>query len=445
MAGVSLSGFNGIDFNTILEAVMVAERRPLDDIRSQQSALQQKDSALASLSNLISNIQAPITSLTSATAFSNVAASSTDTSIATVSLGSGGIAGAYDISVSFLAKTQVTSSTNGYAAASTVAADGGSISFTVNGVTTDPITVSSATTLSELKEEINNQGSDVVASIVNDGTNYKLIVSSRETGEDNGFTINNSLTNSGGSAVAFAVGQNATTGNVQNARNAEFSVNGLDIVSASNTATEAVPGVTVTLLSAGDVSVNVTRDYSAIKDNVKKLVTEYNKLRQFYNTQSSTRGPLATDSVLRQSLSDIKSVLLSSNTNGGRYHYLAEVGVEFTSTGDLKVDETKLNAAIDGYPSDLEKLLQGAAGLDGALDDLKETLSGLDGTAGLIKTTRSSIDTSLKNYRDRISSQELRLEVRRQELMKVYTAADQAISSLNAIKGSLGNLGTQLF
>jgi len=444
MAAVNLSGFNGIDFNTILNAVMQSERKPLEELQRQESLLKQKDSALSSLANLIGAIQTPITSLTSSTAFTNVAAASTDTSIATVSLGSGGIPGTYDLAITQLAKGQVTSSTNGYSATSDVAADGGSISFTINGQTTTAITITSSTTLLELKEAINNQNSGVVASIVNDGTNYKLLISSRNTGSTNGFTINNSLTNSAGTVVAFAAGQNATTGNVQNAQNAAFSVNGLNISSSSNTVTEAIPGVTVTLLDAGNASVNVTKDFTALKDNVKKFVSEYNKLRQFFNTQSATRGPLATDSVLRGALNDIKSVILGANSNGGRYSYLAEVGIELTSTGDLKLDETKLNAAIDGYPADLEKLFQGTSSIDGALEDLKETLSNLDGTAGLIKTTRSSIDTSLKSYRDRIISQELRLEVKRQELIKIYTAADQAMSRLNAATGTLNNLKSRL-
>src|SRR2546425_10244172 len=113
-------------------------------------------------------------------------------------MGNGGIVGQYQISIAPLAKGQVTSSTNGYSSASNTAADGGSISFTINGTTTNPLNITSATTLADLKQQINNQNSGVVASVVNDGTNYKLVISSRDTGTTNGFTINNTLTNSAG-------------------------------------------------------------------------------------------------------------------------------------------------------------------------------------------------------------------------------------------------------
>src|SRR5207302_1276738 len=96
--------------------------------------------------------------------------------------------GQYDVSVTQLAKNQVTKSTNGYAAATTVAATGGAISFTIGSATTAPINITSDTTLSGLRDQINGQNSGVIASIVNDGTNYKLIVSSRDTGGTNGFT-----------------------------------------------------------------------------------------------------------------------------------------------------------------------------------------------------------------------------------------------------------------
>jgi flagellar hook-associated protein 2 len=438
---VTLSGFNGIDFNSIISSVMQAESKPLQDLQTQQKSMQDKDSALISLNAIIGRLQTPVTSLTSATAFSNVAATSTDTTIGTVSLGDGGIPGQYDLVIDHLAKGQVTSSTNGYAATTDTAATGGTISFTINGSTTADITISAATTLSELKEKINNQNSGVVASIVNDGTNYKLVVSSRETGLTNGFTINNSLTYSGGTVVAFAVGQNATTGNTQNAINAAFTVNGLSIASASNTVANAVPGVTVNLLKAGSMSVKVAKDFTAIKENLKTLISEYNKLRQFSAQQ--TKGVLANDSVLRQTLNDIKSVLLTSNSNGGRYHYMSEIGLEVTQTGDLKLDETKLNTAIDSYSTDLQKLFQGADGVSGVLGKMKTTLANLDGTAGLIKTTRSSIDTSLKSMRGRIDSQQLRLEIRRQELVKMYSEADRAMSQLKAMSGQLQNLATQ--
>jgi flagellar capping protein FliD len=119
---------------------------------------------------------------------------------------------------------------------------------------------------------------------------------------------------------------------------------------------------------------------------------------------------------------------------------LAEVGLELTSTGDLKLDETKFDAAMDTSPDDVQKLFQGNTGTGGVFNDLKTTLDNLDSTAGLIKTTRDGIQTTLEKYDDRIQQQQLRLDIRRQELQKEYAAADQAMSQLNQMTSSISSL-----
>jgi flagellar hook-associated protein 2 len=442
MAGITLSGVNGIDWNSILDAVMQSEGLPLKAIQDEQTKIQNKDSALVSLAGIISALQAPVASLAGANEFDNVSANSSDTSIATVSAGEGGIVGQYDVSISQRAKGQVTKSTNGYSASTDVAATGGEISFTINGQTTDPIMITSATTLADLKQQINSQNSGVIASIVNDGANFKLVISSRQTGETNGFTINNSLANAGGVAIAFAAGQSATSGNAQDAQNAQFTVNGVSIESASNKVTDAIPGATINLFKNGDVTIDLTSDTSGITNSLRTIVVQYNKLRQFYAQQA--KGSLGGDPVLRQVLSDIKKAFLSANPNGSRYQYLSEVGLELTSNGDLKLDESKLQTAISSYPDDLEKLFQGATGTDGAFSLLKSTLSNLDGSAGLIKTTRDNLQLTLDKYRDRIDRQQNMLETRRQDLLKQYTAADQAISQLHQMTTSISNLQRSL-
>jgi uncharacterized protein involved in exopolysaccharide biosynthesis len=62
----------------------------------------------------------------------------------------------------------------------------------------------------------------------------------------------------------------------------------------------------------------------------------------------------------------------------------------------------------------------------------------------LIKTTRDSIRTTLDKFEDRIENQQRLLEIRRQALMKLYAAADEAISRLNQMSSSLSNLQRSL-
>jgi len=445
-SGVTFSGFNGYDFGSIIDAIMQYESQPLTALQTQQQSVKDKDAALVQLNSFISALQTQTTTLTNASTFSNVEAESSDTSIATTTAGSGALPGRYDLSVAFLAKGQVTSSTNGYAALDDVVADSGSLSFTINGNPTTAIDITQATTLTELKDAINTQSSGVVASIVNTGSSYKLVISSRATGATNGFTINSTLANGGGTVVGFAAGQSPTVGNSQDARDSQFTVNGLPITSSSNNVTDAIPGMTIKLITAGDVVIDATPDYDTVKESLKSIVTQYNKLKSFFTQQSGNdltgkRAPLAGDSIMRQALQDLRSVILGSNSNGGTYQYLAEIGVELTASGELKFDETKFNTAMDSNPAEVEKLFQGTTLVPGVFDDMKAKLDGLDGTAGLIKTTRTSIENTLKTYRDRIESQQMRLAIRRDELTRMYAAADEAMSKLNAMSSQIAGLG----
>jgi len=46
---ITFSGFNNIDFGTVLNAIMQQEHAPIDTIEAQQKSLQTKNSAFATL------------------------------------------------------------------------------------------------------------------------------------------------------------------------------------------------------------------------------------------------------------------------------------------------------------------------------------------------------------------------------------------------------------
>jgi flagellar hook-associated protein 2 len=448
MAAVSFSGLNGIDFGAIIDATINAESTPLNMLKQRQTDIQSRDSALSSLSGGISTMETQATSLVAGSLFTNATANSSNTGVGSATAGSDAFSGSYSLHVDKLAKAQVTASTTGYAATDAIVADGGSLSFTINGTTTTSIDITAGTSLLSLRNSINAQNSGVVASIVNTGTSKKLVISSRETGATNGFTINNTLTNSTGTALAFAAGQSATTGNSQNAQDSVFSVNGLDLTSATNATTDAIPGLSIQLSGIGDTEITVAPDNSTIETSLKAFITTYNQLRQFatqqntVNTSTGVRGPLANDSVLRQTLGDLRDVLLTPNANGGKYKYLSDIGISVDRTGNLQFDEQAYTDAITNNPADVQQLLQGTDSIKGVFGTMKDKLQNLDGTAGLIKTSRDSIATTLTGVASQIAASQARLDLRKTQLQQQFAAADEAISKLNSMTGQLSQLGS---
>src|SRR5205085_988549 len=102
------TGLNGIDFSSILHSVMQYESLPLQALQNGQARINNKDSAFVSLAGNISALQTPVKALTGSTSFSSVTATSSDPSIASATSGSGALPGQYQVSVSQLAKNQVT-------------------------------------------------------------------------------------------------------------------------------------------------------------------------------------------------------------------------------------------------------------------------------------------------------------------------------------------------
>jgi flagellar hook-associated protein 2 len=435
---ITFSGLNGFDFSSIINAEIQSASQPMQAMQRNQTGLQNKNSVLSNIGDQVSQLEDTVTTLASQTAFTNVTATSADSTIATVSAGSGGTAGSYDLNVTKLAKSQLTSSTNGYTNTTDIVADGGSISFTIGSQTTTPITISGQTSLSDLANQINSQNSGVFAAVVNDGTNNKLAIMSRQTGKANGFTINNHLTNGSGTLLAFAPGQGTTSGNAQDAADASFTVNGLTIASGSNTVTNAIPGLTVSLSKAGETLVSVTPDYTTVQNTIATLVSQYNNLQQYVKSQAATVG---SDPIARQVMQDIRSQLMASS-GSGQYKYLAQIGVQFNSDGTLTFNQGSLQSALTSAPSDVQTLFQGSGG-NGLFNTFLSALQADDSTAGLISTATSSNNTEIQTLTSDIAAQQQMINLRQTQLTKMYAAADQAMTALRASGQSLSQFGTQ--
>ena len=140
-------------------------------------------------------------------------------------------------------------------------------------------------------------------------------------------------------------------------------------------------------------------------------------------------------------MNDIRNRLLASSS-GGQYQYLSEIGLGFNSDGTMTLDKTAFDAAVNANPQDVQTLFQGPAGNNGLFNVFLTTIQADDDTNGLIASTKTSDQASIKNYTDEIATQQLRLDMRRQQLTKLYSAADQAMIQLRASAQSLSQLGS---
>jgi flagellar hook-associated protein 2 len=448
--GITFSGFNDIDFNVVVNALMAQASQPLTALQTKQTALKSQLSSFAQLTAKVSAVQTAAEALASSNALSSYSSTLSDSSVFSAVTSTDSTPGHYDIVVNELARSQVTASASTAPDANTTTvADGGSL--TINGTT---VTLTGAVTLQGLAKAINEtSGIQANASVVQTGAGaYRLVLTGTATGAANAFTVQNSLT--GGGVVFTDTDSDGTTGNsaldnAVQATDAQLTVNNLAITSASNTVKTAVPGTTLTLLrkSPGtSVSLEVSADSSALQEKVEAFVAAYNGLQKFASDQnlaaaSGSTSSIARDPLLRALRNSLRSTL------GGQYgtadiSYLSQMGVEFTRSGTLQFNTTRFKAAIADGTAPLDRLLNGTGNDDGAFGAVKTLMTQYTQSSGMIDQAEERLNKTISLLDRQMADMQRRLDVQRAAMAREYAAADLAMTQLKNQSGALAAFNT---
>ncbi|MEO5821997.1 MAG: flagellar filament capping protein FliD [Vicinamibacteraceae bacterium] len=437
---ITLSGFNNIDFSSVLNALMAQERIPVTQLETQQTALTRQKTFFSQFASKLASLESSVASLTSANAFEGRSATVSDPTAATVQVGGTTPRGSYSIAVTSLAKAQVTGTASVHTDHdSTIVAGAGTL--TIGGVA---VTLTGGVTLDGLADAINSTPNvGVSASVVQNGANFQLVVTGQATGAANTFAITNGL--SGGSGVGFA----AT--NAQDASNAEGTVNGIAFSTPTNTVQGVVPQSTLELVKTAaptnPIVVTITGDRTSVKELVRKMTAAYNDVVAFIDDQqlaAKEKNPasIGRDPLVRDLRSQLARVLNTERTvPGGLFTAVSQVGLGFSRTGQLEFNEAEFDSALDRDTAGVQNLFRGSGGVTGAFSDLTATIATYTSAGGLLPTAQTRLSDQVLKIGQRISDYELRLARRREALQKEFTAADLAIKQLNNSLGQLSSLG----
>lgn len=429
---ITFSGFNNIDFNMILETVMQQARQPLTTLQSRQSGMKSQLTALGKLTSQANTLRTAAKDLAATASGDTVSASTTDAGAVSVATRSGAVAGRYDVVVQSLARAQVTASTTTAPDPDTTEiATGGSL--TIGDVT---VTLTGSTTLRGLATAIN--GTDdigVTASVVQSGAGaYRLVLTGKDTGVEEAFSITNDLT---GSTLAFGA-------NAVEATDASVLINNVAVTSSTNTLDEAIPGLTLTVLKqdpAETIGINVASDPAAVKTRLEAFIKAYNDVNQFYIDQqtAATKGDpsLSRDPMARQLRSTLRAAMMA-DYGSGAYDRLSQIGVEFTLTGTLKLDTTRFDEALADDPDAVLALLGGESG---AFTTLQTTLEEYTNPDGLLINGRNRLQDQVRAMDRQLFQAEERLAKQRQTLQQEFIAAEMAMSRLRSQSGALSGTG----
>ena len=418
--GITFSGFNDIDFNTVLNALMAHASLPLTTLQNRQTALKSQITTFDTLRGEIDSVRKAATALGSMESVSTMAATSSEASIARVSSTSAATAGHYDVVVTSLARAQVTASVETFADAdTTVVASGGTL--TIGGVA---VALTGDTTLQGLADAINDtEEIGVTASVVRTGPDgYRLALTSTLTGLEHAFTIGNAL--SGGAGISF--GANAVA-----ASDAAITINNIAATSSSNTFDNVVPGVTLTVLradAATTVGIDVASDSSALAAKVEAFAEAYNRTVTFLDAQRVTAGTgdgksIGHDPLLRQLRGGLRTQLLGSH-GSETLTRLSEVGLMFTRDGRLELDRSIFDAAVAADGDQVRALF---AGDDGAFPAIEAMLSDYTTSSGMISAAKDRLNRQITTMDNQILAMQSRLALQRDALQRQFTEADAAM------------------
>ena len=452
MPTIQSLGMSGLPLDSLLTSLQNNENLALQAIQSRQTAAQAKLSAYGKLQAAVSAFQVAAQvvaksdsygAITSATGSDAISATTTTTAIP----------GQYAIQVDQLATSQ-TLVFDGRGDRTTAIGTDGTLSITTADGKTHTLDLTGGdTSLNGLVKAINAKTDiGVNATIVNDGgaSPYRLLLTSRATGTQEAV---GEISVAGNADLQAFLGTSITTDasgstssnpaiQVQAAQDATLSVNGIAITSHTNTVDNVIDGVTLSLnkITTTATSLTLSRDNSVAKKAITDFVSAYNTLQSTmksltaFDVDSQTSSVLTGDSVARSVQTRMQGALTGAidSTTGTT---LASIGITTDPTsGQLKVDQTKLDKALSGNMNGVKSLLTGSTGIGTRVGATADTFTR---SGGIFSTTTDGLNKTIADIKKQYDATSSLIDQRMATYRTQFTQLDSMVTQMNSLSSYL--------
>jgi flagellar hook-associated protein 2 len=445
---------------------MTIEKAPITLLDKKEASFQAKLSSYGTLKSSLAALQTAAKALATPATFSPIKASVADATSLSASADATAVAGSYDIEVQSLAQSQkLTMSTGYFTADSTV----GTGTIKINFGTYDPNTTPTVTpntakteisipitsdnqTLAGIRDAINGANAGVSASIINDGTTngFRLAITSTDTGARNAMQISVAGATGDLGKLNYDPSSVATTQLTQNvtAKDAVIVVDGVEIKKQSNTITDAIQGVTLTLgktMAAGSTTkITLARDTANVKTSIEAFVKAYNdtntaiKTATAFDPVAGTAAVLTGDSTIRAIQSQLRNLFAAPVTGASSgAAILSDAGISFQKDGSLAIDATKLGAATADPTKDLSKLFATTATGNGYGYQMDVLVGKILSPVGIMADRTNSFGKSVKDIGTNRDTLNARLSGVEKRYRAQYTALDTMIAKMTTTSNFL--------
>ncbi len=406
-------------------------------------------SGFGTFTSSLDSLQTTLAALETPSALAGFDATVADKTVATASADSDAVAGTYSLAVQNLATAA--SLTSAPVAGSTATIGTGTLTIAVGDSSTSVNIDSTDNTLAGIAAAINSASNNpgVSATIITGTDGARLVLSGTTTGTANTITV----TQSGGDGGLASLTYNPTTNTggltqTQAPTDANFTINGFAVTSASNVASGAISGVTINLLQASaavspattpptytPTTLTVSPDTTAAQTNITAFVTALNNTLTSiqsltaYDPTTQTAGPLQGNATLESFQNQLSKILDTvTAANAGGVSSLSDLGITAdANTGTYDTSTTTLGNVLSSSLSAVGNLLGGTNGIVTQIDNL---VTQYTQAGGLLASINQGLETGLTNLSTQQTELNAQLAQYSATLTTQYNAMDAAVAAL---------------
>ncbi len=450
-------GGSQLDVQSLARQLVAAERIPLDtQVTRESGRVTTQISAVGTLMGAMSQFRTALSSLKTEDVFSTRSAISADEGVFKVTAGAKAAPGTYEIEVVQLAKAQQLSS-NPFADGATQAVGTGTLTLSLGEKSFDIDIDESNSTLAGIRDAINSATGNpgVRATLIHGEGGSRLVLTSAKTGAEHAITVTQDGGDGGLAALAHGDGDQANYTEIAAAQDAIVHIANAEVRSATNTVSDAIDGITLTLVAPSEegtpTRLTVDFDRPSVTKRVENFVSAYNSLMgqisrlRSYDATTQTGGPMLGDSLLTSIENQLRRTISEPVAGGDQvYNTLASVGITTQSNGQVALDSTRLNKALDSDFASVGKLFGSENGVANRLFTQMEDRLKSDGA---LEARSKSLVEKQKDLADRKLDIDARMEARYTAYVAQFTRLDTLLSQLQVTSSyltqqidSLGNL-----
>ena len=451
----TLGGGSGIDMAGLAEGLATAQfAARIDRNTAKSEEVDRQISAASTIKNQITQLASAVGErvrtgdLSAQPVIANGAVAAVSRGIVTGS-------GSYTLEVTSLAAAQVLSSPP--IAAPTGAVGSGSLTLrfgTIAGTTfsEDPahaavtITVPSGASLADVAGAINASGAGVSAYVLTGSDGAHLMLKG-PSGENNAFVLEATETpgEEGLAALAWTPAA-APARRLANAASAAFTLDGLAMTSASNTISDIVPGLNLSLTgtnAGAPTTIRFGDPGSAVTAFMNDLTSALNELAGELGKDTNPQGgDLARDPgtrALRRALAQLAGSVVMPGAAPGAPRTLADLGLATNRDGTYRLDTARLAATIKSSPAGLSAMMtNGIHGVYATIDKLSRSANAISdpGTLGGSLTRLTAQKLKLASEKTGLADAQEKL---RAQFVARFAATDSRVGASRATLSFLQN------